>query len=351
MNRADDFQPILATKIFLQSSVWQITDRLVAGFNGINVTSAHFMKLKNPAISGGAILCFAPVQLVNCMFENCEAKNGGAIADHSHFKAKFVTFRNCRAILNAGCVYHLSKYLANFYLNYSVFANSKSAFFGSFLKRSNGVSNIESVNVTNSYAQECVGSVEIESGTNEIKYLTFDKSKVTAHNGCSVFRSPTTFHLSYSIFKNCEHRSFVEQAAAALLMYYPCIGANIENCYFVNNVPADSFTVSICDRPLTISNCHFTGDQRKEINPRNAVVNECTFNSDFEISPFPEAVIGFQHNIKGLDGDERINFDQLINSVSISLLCGLMVAILFTFMHTRFQSVYSKLTKTNRAVI
>ncbi|EAX99716.1 hypothetical protein TVAG_472180 [Trichomonas vaginalis G3] len=334
-----------------QSYVQKVGERLLFSFDPVNVSNCQFINLKNNAISGGAIICFAAMRLLNCEFHGCLAKNGGAIAVHSSFFGNYLTFKSCESINNAGTIYHQSKYVNEFNLNATAVISSKSPYFGSIVKRSLGSTIVSSLNISNSQATECVGSFEFENGPTLISFLNIDRSKANAHNGAGCIRSPVALDIKYSIFKYCTHNSYIDNVATALIIYSSSFQSKITDTYFVFCQNQNTNTLTVADgSPVKVQSCYFTGTREEELGKQVLVdVSDTTFGGTFRLPHFSYREIGFQ---KGIQIDDNIyNSDRIFNSATISLLIGLTIAVSFTFIHMKFHIVFNKLTKLNREML
>ncbi|OHT14682.1 hypothetical protein TRFO_14856 [Tritrichomonas foetus] len=270
--------------------------RMIFSFDNVTVENCRFVKIKNCENTGGALTVFASLIIFNSYFHDCCGSEGGCISGHDHFNCSFTTFELCRAKQSAA--FDIRTHAKSQILVSNVAAQALTAdFFAFCYATTKGEFNVDYSNLTDMYANQCVGSLEENGGTYINKFTMFVRSKAKVHNGCLTIRSSQNFKIENCLFLECSHCSAENNAGASLLIYDNPYANLISDTLFVNCDADNSFNVAIASgASMKFTRCKFTGAREKEVNNQNMILDSTEFKQSIESN---DVMNDFQQHFTG----------------------------------------------------
>ena len=169
----------------------------------IELTKSLFNSLGNLALDGGAILISYSKKvncaINDCKFNNCKAKNGGAIAasyssavDYS-FKISQTSFSGCQADSRGGAVYIQSAQPLHhtFGITGCTFSGNKAYFGGGLYAELRDQLNLENCHFVNNEASKKGSSAYLKLGHENIKNSVEEHDTFKVHNNVFTFNPST----------------------------------------------------------------------------------------------------------------------------------------------------------------
>jgi hypothetical protein len=253
--------------------------RLALSFDSTTIECCSFIGIYSPDQCGGAVMTFGPLSIFNSLFKGCKGRDGGGVACHACLLVTFSTFLQCSASQSGGIDLR-NHDESESVVNVSELVGCKASYFGSFYRLSDGMFGLESVNISKSEADQCVGTAEVKAGKLRIARLRMTASRATSHNGGMCLRQLVGVEIEASVFEQCGHVSAELEAAAVLLVYMSPENGMVRQCAFIDNNPDRTTTVTVCSgKLLKMIECCFTGTAEREVKAWNADLVECRFEA------------------------------------------------------------------------
>lgn len=306
-------------------------------FDGLTISKqqSYFENCFFTNIDGTAIKSDDTIEITNTIFKHSTPKNSIIFTTLS-LVMKSVTFLSCKTSGNAAA-FKIDSHEAEMHFNQSLMNKLESDLYGAFHRKSSFGNNfIYNSNFTEVKANSCVGVLELEGGSVNIRNCAFDNNGAKVHNGCIVLRRILSLDLEYSLFYKNYHKSGEKWAAAVALVYEPPSHTFISYCSFIKNF-RDGTTTLTCTygKKTIIENCCFSGNKSEEIlmdpDPDvfdtifNCIEPKYKLNTDYQIGYYKRAYL---FNVKtekaqGLLLFLMSAFASVIISLLVTLSCSL----------------------------
>jgi hypothetical protein len=171
----------------------------------VSIELCEFQAVAVPSQRGGAIYSDCPVRITNSLFTDCSADSGGAIATISFLSLTFTTIRNCVAHMSSGGVDLRSEGDVKCAVDLCIFVNNTAKQCGSLYRLSHGSFTVQSTNLSQARALECVGCLEAKYGTFQFRYVVIHESRAASHHGALVVREVDAMSFDNCVWERCEH--------------------------------------------------------------------------------------------------------------------------------------------------
>ena len=316
-------------------------EREIYSLNVMYINNTVFQVVSSDEETGGAILSHTDLYIDNCKFIECFANIGGAVFSRSSLNITQSTFFKCKSMKNSGAFEQESQEPSTLTIALSLFDNCNSTYFGTFHRKSPGLTHLETTNITKSTASQCVGCFEVCDGEFEMMRVVFTSSFASVHNGCGVLRDLSSFEADSCAFIKCSHGSFIDTTASVLLFYQIPRYASISSSFFLNNDPSQSHNIFVSGgSTLILNECYFSGDRSKEVSASGASINDemSEYNCKGKKPSFMnDVIIGFVNSTRAVSF--RIPYS------STTLIISVVIAVVLSLFHKRLSAFISKIFK------
>jgi hypothetical protein len=230
--------------------------------------------------NGGAIFCAGSLSIFCCFFSNCRGSMGGAIASTGVVQVDRTTAIGCKG-QEGGVIDVRTTFRQDMAVMTSLFVTNSAHQFGTIYRLSPGLFRIWSTNITSSYAQGCVGAVEMKQGDVDLRWMILSNSSSGFANGGICIRELRSLIVESCIFTHCGHDTSEYDSAAVFLLYDTPFEATICESAFLHNRRGETYLITVASgNHLLLRDCCFTGPEATEIHQKNYESENCIFEQE-----------------------------------------------------------------------
>lgn len=199
----------------------------------MEISNCIFSNIDNRHNTGGAIMTFSGLKIINSLFYNCYANTGGCFTFGENLTLIHVTFADCKARTQCGVFErNIGPPNSKSDIKLCIFLNCQAKFYGCFRNTNqNGTFIIYLTNISQTRSFKYVGCFEIFQSSSTIQFLIITKSQ-SFNNGCIVAKKLASLIIYHCLFDNYSEISPTNKSAAALCISQCPPESIISNCFF-----------------------------------------------------------------------------------------------------------------------
>lgn len=287
---------------------------------------------------GGCIETHFDLTLLECSFSKSKSKNGGAVFCLGSMNIINSVFEKCNAYQTGGAICQEFKEITSFELNSSTFNSNGAQLSAAIYKKGTETCIIDSDNFTKNKAAGCVATGELVGYKLLVIFSFLWKNSALSHNGGFLARRTEGGKVIKTIFLKNSHNSQYREAGAALCFIEPIEQSTVNSCLFIKCNNAMSYVVSPGSiGSLSIVNCNFTNPMEEAIFfTSNTYVAGCHFKQKMNDDVQVQIPVDIE------DDDVLHKPESKEGCAFLAFLIALMVTLICTIIQKKFSQVFFK---------